>query len=126
MIMDQTIYKEYILDLFRNPLNKGVLPMFDISHRDFNTSCGDDVTIYIQFEDGVIKAVGHEGVGCAISQAATSLITNHVKGKAPEAVLQMTDEDMMTLLGVFVSYTRRKCALLGFETIRKAIQKSAN
>lgn len=112
------------MDLFRNPLNKGALAVFDVSHRDFNTSCGDDVTIYIQFENGKVVAIGHEGVGCAISQAATSLITDHIKTKTSDEILRMTSEDMIELLGVSVSHTRRKCALLGFETIRKAIEKA--
>ena len=123
--MDQTTYKEYILDLFRNPLNKGTLATFDLSHRDFNTSCGDDVTIYIRFENGKVVAIAHEGVGCAISQAATSLITEHIKEKTVEEILSITADEMVELLGVSVSHTRRKCALLGFEIIRKAIQKNA-
>lgn len=117
--MDQTLYKELILDLSRNPLNKGILPDFDVSHRDFNTSCGDDVTIYLKHDaEGKVSEISHDGIGCAISSAATSLLTEWVKGKTKEEIAAFTKEDMTKMLGITISHTREGCALLGWKTVR--------
>jgi len=118
-IMDETLYKEQILDLYRNPLNKGILSDFDVQHRDFNTSCGDDVTIYIKFdEQRRVKDVSHDGAGCAISQASVSLLTDWMKGKAKQEIEQLTDEEMIAMLGIPISHARRGCALLGWKVLQ--------
>ncbi len=122
--MEEAVYKEMILELYRNPLNKGVLLDHDATYHDFSTSCGDDVTVYIKFDAaGKVKDVTHDGHGCAISQAAVSLITDEVKGKSREEILLLGKDDALKLLGVPVSYTRLSCALLGLKTLQKALSK---
>lgn len=122
--MNDSIYKEIILELYRNPLNKGTLSDYDVKEHDFSTSCGDDITIYIKFdENGLVKDVRHDGSGCAISQAAVSLLTDEVKGKTREELLGMSKDTMLELLSVPISYTRMSCALLGLKTLQKGIVK---
>jgi nitrogen fixation protein NifU and related proteins len=115
----QEIYKEQILHLYRNPSNKGVLDDFDAKAQDFSTSCGDDVTIYIKFDDeGGVANISHDGHGCAISTAAVSLLTDEVKGKNREEIKALTREQMIDMLGIPISHTRRACAVLGLKVLQ--------
>jgi len=121
--MSDELYRDMILELYRNPLNKGVLPDYDAKYQDFSTSCGDDVTVYMKWgSDGRIEFISHDGIGCAISQAAVSLVTDAVKGKTKEEILAMKDTDAITLLGIPISHTRHACATLGLFTLQKAVQ----
>lgn len=121
--MDETIYKEQILHLYRNPSNKGVLEDFDAKAQDFSTSCGDDVTVYIKFDDqGRIQDVSHDGAGCAISQASVSLLTDWMKGKERDGVARLTDDEMIAMLGIPISHARRGCALLGWKVVQSMIE----
>ena len=117
------MYKEFILDLNRHPLNKKVLAVFDVEHREFNPTCGDDITIRIKFApDGTVQDIGHHGQGCAISQAVASLVTDEVKGKLPKEIMSSSLTEINHLLGFEVLYTRRKCAELGLRAIQKALE----
>jgi nitrogen fixation protein NifU and related proteins len=119
--MDSTMYKEFILELYRNPLHHGVLPVYDLKVSGTNPACGDDIEIYIQWDGaGHIKDISHTGSGCAISQAALSLLTDAVKGKTREDITNMTKDDMASLLGIEVDYTREKCLMLGLMTLKKS------
>ena len=123
----QEIYKEFILDLYRNPLNKKTLADFDVHHREYNPHCGDDIEVFIKFDEaGRVADIGHQGAGCAISQAAVSLITEHVKGKTKEEILVISDVQMIELLGIPISPMRLKCATLGLQAIRKGIEHGLN
>lgn len=122
--MEESLYKEMILDLYRNPLNKKVLLEFDIKQKGINPSCGDEIEIMIQFdEQGRVKDIGHQGQGCAISQAAVSLLTEEVKGKTKKEIQEFSDTEMLNLLGIPISHTRMKCAMLGKNTLFKMVEK---
>ena len=115
------MYREVILDLYRHPLNKKVLADFDVEHREYNPVCGDDITVRIKFDErGSVADIGHQGIGCAISQAAVSLLTEGVKGKNKEEIEKIGEKDVYDLLGFEVMYTRQKCAMLGLFAIQKA------
>lgn len=119
--MNQTdpIYKEIILDLYRHPLNKKKLIDFDYSHKEFNPSCGDEIEIMIKLDAfGNIIDIGHQGQGCAISQAAVSLLTEEIKGKSREEVMSITEEQMINMLEIPISHTRLKCATLGLSALK--------
>lgn len=120
-MIDEYIYKEMILELSRNPMNKKRVD--NATHRapGVNPSCGDSLEIAMVVEDDVIVDVGFEGKGCAISQAAASLITQEIKGKSITQAKEMTDTDMYELLGVPISINRQKCALLALHTIHQAL-----
>jgi nitrogen fixation NifU-like protein len=83
---DQQLYKEIIFDGYKNPLNKGELSNYDVIERGFNPLCGDDVMIYMKFENSKILDISHTGVGCAISQVAVSIITDEIKGKQIDCI----------------------------------------
>lgn len=115
------IYQEYILDLYRHPHNKGVLDHADAQAEEFNPSCGDKIALMIKFDGGMVRDVAHDGQGCAISQAGVSLLTDYIKGKTKSELQQMTEEQAKELLGIPISHTRRKCAILGWLTLQKCV-----
>jgi nitrogen fixation NifU-like protein len=120
--MEEEIYKEMILELYRNPLNKKVVLGATHKYKEFNPSCGDEIEIFIKFdENGCISDVGHIGQGCAISQTAVSLLTEEIKGKTREEIQQMTEQNMVNLLQIQISQNRIKCATLGLKTIQKCL-----
>lgn len=121
--MDHEIYKEQILDLFRNPLNKGVLENFTHEATRRNPVCGDEIKIQLRVEDNIIEDVKFLGNGCAISQASTSLITEKIKGMNVEETLKLNKEDIFELLGIPISYMRLNCAILPLEVIQEALRK---
>ena len=115
------IYQEYILDLYRHPLNAGVLSGPDAEAEDVNPSCGDQIRVMARLDGGVIAEIKHSGVGCAISQAAVSLVTENVKGKSRADVLAMSGDDAVKLLNIPISHTRLKCATLGLRVLQKSL-----
>ena len=119
--MDEQLYKEVILDLYRNPLNKKELETFDTKKTGHNPTCGDRVVLQMKFDGDTISDIGWTGEGCAISLAALSLITDEVKGKSKNDVPKITKEQMLEMLGIPISHTRLKCALLGWQTIQKSL-----
>lgn len=120
--MHDDIYKQNILNHYKHPHNKGKLDNFSVKKDGANPSCGDAVVLYISVEDGVIKDVSFEGNGCAISQAATSMLTDKIKGMLLNYVKLLTPGDIYTMLGVTISPGRVKCALLSYGALCGAIE----
>lgn len=120
--MDDYLYKEVILDLYRNPLNQKILDDFDIEKTGHNPSCGDSVVVRIKFHGDEIIDVGWTGEGCAISIAAISLITDEIRGKSVKKIKNITQGQMIEMLAIPISYTRLRCALLGFNTVQNSIE----
>ncbi len=114
----QTLYREELLEHYRNPQNFGKLSDFDISSKQSNPFCGDDVEIFVQLKKYRIKNIGFEGKGCAISMAGASMLTEFVKGKTKKELTKFSEKDMLSLLGIEVSETRKKCALLGLAVLK--------
>jgi len=116
-----SLYKEHILDHYKNPRNFGLLKEFDKEFSDSNPLCGDEIKIQVKLSGNKIGAIGFTGRGCAISQASTSMLTEMVVGKTIEDVKKMTNDDVIKLLGVQVTASRIKCALLGWVALKKAL-----
>ncbi|MEM3154957.1 MAG: SUF system NifU family Fe-S cluster assembly protein [Candidatus Woesearchaeota archaeon] len=119
--MSDEMYKEIILDYYRNPRNKGILPHPDIVSHDANTSCGDEITIYVLVKDGKIGNCRFTGSGCAISQAAVSMLTEYVLGKSLEEVAKFNKQDALNLINIPISCMRLKCALLGLKVLKLGV-----
>lgn len=121
--MTEDLYKEYILELYRNPQHAGRLNNPDVTYTEYNPSCGDEITVDLKIDaSGKITEIKHSGQGCAIAIAAMSLMSGVVNGKDKAAVLALSFEDVQHELGVSVGYTRKKCAMLGLRTIQHAIR----
>ena len=122
--MDQ-VYREIILDHYKNPRGHGIIEDADASADGQNPLCGDEVSIYVSFgEDGeTIEEVRFSGRGCAISQAATSMLTEMVAGRKATEVAEMPREQLLEELGIPLTPVRLKCALLGLSTLKLALHK---
>lgn len=121
---EQEIYKENIIDHYKHPHNKGRLAEHTHSHKAVNPLCGDHIVMYLYMKDDVVVDISFEGDGCAISQASASLLTDELKGKTSAEVITFTEQDLYTLLGIPISHTRRKCALLSLKTVQGAINNT--
>lgn len=119
----EDLYREAILDLSRNPLNKKKLADFDYHHKENNPLCGDEVELFVKLEQGKVSDAGFQGDGCAISQASVSLLTDYIKGKSAAELGKISREEILDLLGLKnLNPTRQRCALLGLKTLQKSLE----
>jgi nitrogen fixation NifU-like protein len=120
------MYKEVILDHYKNPRGHGLLEEPDAHAEGQNPLCGDEVSIYVAFgEDGdTIDDVKFSGRGCAISQAATSMLMEMVKGRRATEVAALPRDELLDEIGIPLTPVRLKCALLGLSTLKLALHKA--
>lgn len=116
-------YEEVILDHWKNPRNKGRLVNPDLVGIEVNPLCGDTVRLELKVEGGRVTEVRFDGQGCAISQAAASLLTELIRGRTLNELKEMKDEELLSALGGVIE-TRRRCALLPLQALRKALSAS--
>jgi nitrogen fixation protein NifU and related proteins len=123
--LDQ-LYREVILDHYKNPRGHGVIEDADAEAEGQNPLCGDEVSIYVAFaEDGeTIHEVKFAGRGCAISQAATSMLTEMVEGKTATEVATLDKDELLDEIGIPLTPVRLKCAMLGLTTLKVALHKA--
>lgn len=119
-----SLYQEIILDHYKNPKNFGHLSHASKTGRSKNPMCGDDIEMEIEEGDGKIQDIRFSGVGCAISTAAASLLTEHVKGKSIQEAREMQPSELLDLLHVELTPVRMKCALLPLEVLKKTLSKT--
>ena len=115
------IYQEHILDHYSNPRNRGVIESADIYFRDSNPLCGDEIAAYALVDGKKIKKSSFLASGCAISQAAASMLSEEIEGKYVQNVEKMSASDVVSMLGIELSPTRLKCALLALKTLQAGI-----
>lgn len=116
-----TLYLEHILEHYKNPRNKGVLATATFSRRSNNPSCGDDITLQARIDNGRVTDAAFDGVGCAISTASASLLTEYIKGKTVDDLRCIGAQDVLDLLGVDVNEARMKCAMLPLKALEKGL-----
>lgn len=114
-----SIYQDIILDHYRNPRNTGTIKNPTDHIKVSNPLCGDVIEMDIAEKEGVIQDIKFAGQGCAISQAAASMITEYAKGKTKEDVKKLDKDFMLDMLGITLSPNRLKCALLSLEALLK-------
>ena len=115
------LYRENILDHYKRPRNFGRPAEFDLEFEDTNPFCGDEQHVFIALDaDGRVSEVAFEGKGCAISTAATSMLTEELAGKTREELLRLDKQEVLDLLGIEISATRMKCAMLGLMVVKSA------
>jgi nitrogen fixation NifU-like protein len=125
------LYQEQILDHYRNPRNKGILEGAEASYEDQNPLCGDVIRMDLAFDpplaqdatphDRRIKEIRFSGRGCAISQAAASMLTEMAVGRTVAEATALTKDDLLAELGITLSAMRLKCALLGLKAFKAAL-----
>ena len=121
-----SLYREVILDHYKNPRGHGVIEPADASAEGQNPLCGDEVSIYVAFgDDGeTIDEIKFAGRGCAISQAATSMLTELVEGRKASEVAALPKEELLEEVGIPLTPIRLKCALLGLGVLKVALHKA--
>jgi len=122
----EQMYREVILDHYRNPRGHGAMDEPDAEAEGMNPLCGDEVTIFVSLaEDGeTIDDVKFSGRGCAISQAATSMLTEIVKGRLATEVATLPKEELLEEIGIPLTPIRLKCALLGLGVLKVALHRA--
>ncbi|EHN08911.1 Putative iron-sulfur cluster assembly scaffold protein for SUF system SufE2 [Patulibacter medicamentivorans] len=118
--MDE-LYRENILDHYKRPRNWGVLDPADLEYEDKNPLCGDQLKVMLRVDDDRrVTEVKFDGHGCAISQAAASMASEELVGKSVDELLKLDQDFIMDLLGIEISATRVKCALLSLKVVKSA------
>lgn len=119
------LYADIILDHWQNPQNSGTLSNYDLEAEEVNPLCGDEIRIQIKLshQRSAISDVRFSGNGCAISQAAASILTERIKGMDVKNVLILSDKDMINLLSITPGPARIKCTLLALFTVKKALKQ---
>lgn len=113
------LYREVILDHYKNPRHHGTLDPHDFSYQDENPLCGDTIRIDVRLDENQrVKEVAFSGKGCAISQASASMLTEAIVGKTLEEVKQIGKDDILEMLGIQLGPTRLKCALLSLKVLK--------
>ena len=115
------LYRDYILEHYRQPHNFGVIEDADASYEGSNPLCGDRITLMLGVRDGIVDRVGFTGRGCAISQASASLLTERARGLSLDDAARLGPDDVVALLGVPVSPVRRACALLALDALKAGV-----
>lgn len=119
--MSDDIYREIILDHFRNPRNRGTLDPHDFTYADVNPLCGDEIRIDVRVENDRVKEIAFSGRGCAVSQASASILTEMVAGLPLDEVKAITKDDLLEEIGIPVSPARLKCALLSLKVLKAGL-----
>jgi nitrogen fixation NifU-like protein len=118
------LYREIILDHYKNPRGHGVIEDADAQAEGQNPLCGDEVSIFVSFDGDTIDDVKFSGRGCAISQAATSMLMEMVKGRTAADVAGMSKDALLEEVGIPLTPVRLKCALLGLGVLKVALHRA--
>lgn len=115
------LYRENILEHYKHPHNYGELDSATIVQEEHNPLCGDQLTLYLLVDGDTIKDVRFKGKGCAISQAAASMLTSEIIGKSTDFAKNLDKEFVLELLGIPIGPVRLKCALLSLKTLKAGL-----
>ena len=117
------MYKENIIDHYKNPHNHGTIENADINSTENNPLCGDVISVNLNVNEHKVEDIKFVGRVCAISQAATSMLTDEVKGKTFEEIKNIKGEDVVKLLGIKIGPVRTKCAVLGLVAVKEGVKE---
>ena len=118
------LYRDVILDHYKNPRGHGVIEGADAQAEGQNPLCGDEVAIFVALDGDKIEDVRFRGRGCAISQAATSMLVEMVRGRTVDEVASMPRDELLEEVGIPLTPVRLKCALLGLGVLKVALHRA--
>tara|TARA_Y100000034_G_C6714959_1_gene316007 strand:- start:47 stop:427 length:381 start_codon:yes stop_codon:yes gene_type:complete len=120
--LSEKMYREHILELYKNPSNFGELPNPTNQHTEINSYCGDEITVQLIVKNGKIEDVKFNGSGCVISMVSSSLLTDKIKGMKIKDVKKFNKGDILKLLKISVNPSRLKCVLLPLDATKGALK----
>lgn len=118
----EDIYKKHVLELYKSPSNFGSLENPEFEATEYNSVCGDEITIQLNLENEKVKEVKFSGSGCAISMVSASLLTEKIKGMSPREIKKISKKDIFEDLKMKITSSRMKCALLPLEATKKSLK----
>ena len=117
------MYREHILELYKNPSNFGALKKNKTHEKTaYNSVCGDEITVQLFVKDNIVKDVKFSGSGCVISMVSASMLTDKIKGMSVSEVKNMKGEEFISIIKMKLNPARIKCALLGLEAVKGALE----
>lgn len=120
--LSENMYREHILELYKNPSNFGELKNPTHEYTENNTLCGDEITVQLLVEDRKIKDVKFNGSGCVMSLVSSSLLTDKIKNMDLGEVKKLTKDDVLDLLKIKINPSRIKCVLLPLDAVKKSLK----
>lgn len=118
------LYRQLIIDRYKNPLYRGSLDPYDLGYEDDNPLCGDHIRIEMRVtQDGIVSEAVFDGKGCSISQASADLLVEFVIGKTIEEVKEISKEVVLDMLGIELGPVRLKCALLSLKVLKGSVYR---
>ena len=118
----EDMYKEHIMELYKAPSNFGILRNPTNESTEYNTVCGDEITIQLIVKKGIVKDIKFHGSGCVISLVASSLLTDKIRGMTVDSIKKIMKDDLLKMLQIKITPARIKCALLPLEAAKKALE----
>ena len=119
--MSDQLYRQNIIDHYKNPRNVGELENATNKMDCSNVTCGDETEVSLIIKDGKIEAMQHQTRGCAICVAGVSILSEEILGKNVEEISKMDQNSVKTMMGIEITPSRLKCAMLGLEAVKKAL-----
>ncbi len=116
-----SVYREEILDHYKHPRNFGMLEYPTVTVEEDNNTCGDQMKITLKVHEGVVSEILWSGIGCALSMAGASLLSERIKGKKVHDIETITESDILQMMGGTIVPGRINCALLGLKTLHKGL-----
>lgn len=118
--------QQTIIDLYKNPHNKGLLPDATLKYKINNPMCGDQIELTVSVDaDGTVIVAGWDGTGCSVSQVGASLLTDYIKNKTLNELKQLNSDEVVHMTGLAMNPTRLRCLLLAFTALQKLIESSS-
>lgn len=119
--MNDTLYREEILDHYHYPKNSGKPRQFDCTHKEANTHCGDEIEVFLTLKGQTLTGINYVAKGCAISVASASILSEKLINRRKKDILKLTTKDVLELLKLDLTPVRAACALLPMEAIKRAL-----
>ncbi|MBR9707102.1 MAG: SUF system NifU family Fe-S cluster assembly protein [Candidatus Diapherotrites archaeon] len=121
---EEGLYRENIIDHYKNARNFGELKDYDIKTKELNLTCGDQIQLTIKLKDDKVSDVKFEGAGCAVSIASASMLTEKIKGMNIKQLKELNEKDIYAMLGIKLGTARVNCALLSLNTLKKGLKEA--
>ena len=118
----EKMYREHILELYKNPSNFGEMKKPTHKHKEYNSFCGDEITVQLKVKNNKVEDAKFNGSGCVISMVSASMLTEKLKGLSLSEVKKMDRKDILKLLKIPVNPVRLKCALLPLDAVKGALK----